>query len=336
MNHILEKYDLVEPEETIVTLPSIPKDGLIAIVGTSGSGKSTILKHQLGFEGHHHIIWRGPLLSLFSTPEKGEELLIACGLRSIPTWKRPFSTLSNGERHRAEIALGIDSGFNVIDEFTSVVDRVTAKSLSVALSKYYRRSTLDRLVVATCHKDILEWLQPDHIYDTDLREWLPRGSLRQRPKIKLNISPCEPKKVWEIFRKHHYLNSKMNKSCNAFVATHEGEAVAMTSVIAYPNGNFKNAWREHRTVVLPEWQGLGIGNKLSDTIAKHIVSSGCRFFSKTSHPAMGEHRNKSPNWKATSKNGKKRDDYKADRKTKEDGHKMAHAHRVCYSHEFIK
>jgi hypothetical protein len=70
-------------------------------------------------------------------------------------------------------------------------------------------------------------------------------------------------------------------------------------------------------------------------VAKHIVSGGCRFFSKTSHPAMGEHRNKSPNWKPTSKNGKKRDDYKAERKTKEDGHKMAHAHRVCYSHEYI-
>ena len=50
---------------------------------------------------------------------------------------------------------------------------------------------------------------------------------------------------------------------------------------------------------------------------------------------MGMYRENSEKWKPTSKNKKARHDYNVDRKTKEDNHKMQHAHRVCYSHEYI-
>tara|TARA_B100001059_G_scaffold181998_1_gene183070 strand:+ start:2245 stop:3339 length:1095 start_codon:yes stop_codon:yes gene_type:complete len=342
VKEILKKYDLVVDEETI-QIPKIPKKGLIAIIGSSGSGKSTILRDIYGDSIDDTITYPNkPLLSLFSSAKKGEELLIACGLRSIPTWKREITTLSNGEKHRAEIALGIDNGKDYIDEFTSVVDRDTAKSLSVALSKYFVRSNKEKLIIATCHRDIVEWLQPDHVYDTDLREWLPRGSLRQRPKIELKVRSCDSQKVWEIFRKHHYLSSDINKSCNSFVATYNNNPIAMTSIISQPGGNIKNGWRGHRTVVLPEWQGMGIGVKLSDLIAEYVTSSGCVFYSKTSHPSMGIHRENSPNWEATSYNKKNRPDYidRMDSLTKSEyGHTdellKTHSDRVCYCHKFI-
>ena len=105
------------------------------------------------------------------------------------------------------------------------------------------------------------------------------------------------------------------------------------SVLAHPSGSVKNAWREHRTVVIPEFQGLGIGVRISDEIAKIIVGEGCRYFSKTAHPAMGEYRERSNFWFGTSKNKKLRKDYKS-KNIKGSNDFKRHANRVCYSHEF--
>ena len=59
-----------------------------------------------------------------------------------------------------------DSGneFVVIDEFTSVVNRDAAKSMSFALQRYARKNGL-RLVVASCHFDVVDWLQPDYVFN---------------------------------------------------------------------------------------------------------------------------------------------------------------------------
>lgn len=334
---IFEKYDLVDVDESF-PLPTIPSEGLILLVGSSGSGKSTILKKQLGHVDTKYATMT-PLYKMFSSEHRAEELLIACGLRSVPVWRRCLSTISNGERHRAEMALAIDRGVQTVDEFSSVVDRDTAKSLAWAVKKWFSRSGQKRLVIASCHRDIIDWLLPDFVYDTDVKEWVARGDLpRSRPKIHFDLTPCNGQKVWPIFKKHHYLVSKLNKSCNAWVATLPGgNPVGFCAILAFPNANFRNAWREHRTVILPEFQGLGIGSAISDCIAQMVVESGGRFFSKTSHPAFGNHRENSPLWAPTSKNRSRRLDYQvasvADHK--ESKHMLAHANRRCWSHEFI-
>lgn len=335
-NDIFDKYDLLDVDEGF-PIPELPSDGLVLICGSSGSGKSSILKHHFGEE---RVAFNDlPICENFTSYAEAERLLIACGLRSIPTWKRPIQKLSNGEKHRAYCAKAIDSGAKYIDEFTSVVDRDTAKALAYSMQKYFRSSgSANRLVIATCHRDVVDWLNPDHLYDTDIKSWVKlqnRGCLR-RPPIRLRIrSERHGENLWSIFKRHHYLSSSYNASANAFAAEMEGKVVGMTSILRFPNGNFKNGWREHRTVVLPEFQGLGIGTVLSETIAEMVVSSGGRFFSKTSHPAFGLHRDKSEKWRATSKNHKPRPDYAKSRKTKEDGHKMLHSHRICFSHEYI-
>lgn len=321
---IFDKYDLVDFDEPI-KIPEMPSTGLTVIVGASGTGKSTILT-QWGMKPLK-LDTTVPIIELFDNEEWGEEFLIKCGLRSIPTWKRSLSNVSNGERHRAEIAVSLSKGSFYIDEFTSLVDRNTARALCYALS--------GDLVIATCHRDILRWLDADNIYDTDSCQWLDRGLVRRDNKLTISIRPCDTEAIWEVFKRHHYLSGKVNKSANSWVALYNGKPIAMTSVIAFPNGNWTNGWRGHRTVVLPEFQGMGIGSLLSDTVADYIVSTGARYFSKTSHPAFGEHRNKSDKWKPTSKNGVKRTDYTSKRKTKENGYKLAHADRVCYSHEYI-
>ena len=326
---IFDKYDLEEVNNE-VTIPN-KRGGLIAVVGNSGSGKTTILK-AWGMEEDTFDLTT-PIYKLFDSDEQAEHYLILAGLRSVPTWRNTLVNVSNGERQRAELAIKLSRGVICIDEFTSLVDRDTAKALCISLNK--NKASIKDLTLASCHHDILQWLEFDHAYNADTKTWIDRGSLRQDREIRLSIRPCDTKEVWEIFKRHHYLSGKINASANSWCCYIGDKPVAMTSVIAFPSGNWKNGWRGHRTVVLPEFQGMGIGTLLSDTIAEYIVSTGARFFSKTAHPAFGMHRNNSENWKPTSKNGIIRKDYKSKRKTKEGGHKIAHANRCCYSHEYV-
>ena len=118
--------------------------------------------------------------------------------------------------------------------------------------------------------------------------------------------------------------------------------MAFHAVLHSTNRDIHSYWRGHRTVVLPEFQGMGIGTAFSDAIAEFYVSQGVRYFSKTAHPSFGEHREKSPLWRATSMNKKSRTGsyLNADgtaRKMPGYGGTttVRDAYRVCYSHEYI-
>ena len=54
----------------------------------------------------------------------------------------------------------------VFDEFTSVVDRQVAQTACLAVAKAVRKSE-KRFVAVSCHYDILDWLEPDWIFDTN-------------------------------------------------------------------------------------------------------------------------------------------------------------------------
>ena len=341
---IRKKYDIKDYVESPVLIPDLPQDGIVLIVGTSGSGKSTILRTK----GHDSQVQFDPQVNVvenFSTPERGEELLLATGLRSIPTWFRPPYTLSNGEHHRFVMALCLDQGIRVIDEFTSVVDRDTAKSLAYSMRQYYDRSgQTEPLYIASCHRDIIDWLDPDWVYDTDLQKLDNRRLLHRlgrRPEITLTIRSTGPQ-YWEMFKKYHYLDTKMSRSGHYYVGLIGDKPVAFHAVLHSTNRDIHSYWRGHRTVVLPEFQGMGIGTAFSDAIAQIYVDRGLRYFSKTAHPSFGEHRQKSPLWRATSTNLKSRlgSYLNKDGTTRKmpgyGGTTTARdAGRLCYSHEYI-
>ena len=140
------------------------------IVGASGSGKSTLLRESgLWHEDLQDIIFWRPdeaIVSHFATPDQAIEKLHACGLASVPTLCKPYRVLSNGEKYRAKFARLLEDNF-IMDEFTSEVNRETAKSLCVSASKYIRKKDLKNIVLASCHKDIIPWLQPDWVFDCD-------------------------------------------------------------------------------------------------------------------------------------------------------------------------
>ena len=344
LDEIKKKYDITDYKESLVTIPDLPKEGIVLIVGTSGSGKSTILR-SLGKLEQPKVDNGRNTIDNFTTPERGEELLLACGLRSIPTWFREPATLSNGEYHRFEMALSLDQGLGTVDEFTSVVDRDTAKSLALSIRKFYdRRGTTDPLYIASCHRDIIDWLDPDWVYDTDLQKLDNRRSLLpvgRRPPITLTIRSTTPD-YWRYFSKYHYLDTRMSRSVHCYVGLLGDKPIAFHAAIHSTNRDIHSYWRGHRTVVLPEFQGMGIGTAFSDAIAQMYVDRGLRYFSKTAHPSFGEHRQNSPLWRATSTNLKSRlgsyllKDGTARKMPGYGGTTTARdAGRVCYSHEYI-
>ncbi len=282
---------------------NVPIEGLEwsvgLIVGPSGSGKTTIANQIFGSESvFKENVWTDAAIVDDFTPNLSVKeitsVLSHVGLASPPSWLLPYGHLSNGQQFRADLArvLSETSGLIVFDEFTSVVDRTVAKIGSSAVQKYVRK--IDRQFVAvSCHYDIAEWIEPDWVLDMQT-ETFTRRRLR-RPQIKLQVQRCHHS-AWRVFRGHHYLSAELNKASTCFVAMFEGSPVAFCAALPFPHGKIKNGYREHRTVVLPDFQGVGIGNRLSEHVGEFYAQLGKRFFSTTSHPAMVGHRSRSKRW----------------------------------------
>ena len=145
---------------------NLPENFNIGVIyGTSGSGKSTLL-NEFGTEVVHHWDKDKAIISHFKSPDEGINKLSAVGLNSIPSWYKPYHVLSNGEKFRADLSRSIGSDV-VIDEFTSVVDRNVAKASSIALSKYVKKNRITNVVISTCHEDVIDWLEPDWVINTN-------------------------------------------------------------------------------------------------------------------------------------------------------------------------
>ena len=315
--------------QSTFTVPyfEVPSDFTLGVIyGPSGTGKSTLLKE---FGEIATTSW-DPSKAVASQVDYN--LLMRLGLSSIPSLCRPYHVLSNGEKHRADIAMTIGHGC-VIDEFTSVCHRELAQSISIGLKKVIDQHEYKNVVIATCHEDVIKWLQPDWVANT-LTGQFQDGRL-ERPCSRYDVVPCSSK-AWSIFSDHHYLSSEINKSAHCWLMIKDNEAICgFAASLAFPNRAFNNAWKGHRTVILPDFQGMGLGSKLSDTIAQLHLDRGLRYFSKTAHPKLGAYRDRSPLWRPTSKNGISRKDYLSSERSGKYKNKAVHASRVCFSHEYV-
>lgn len=273
------------------------------IVGPSGSGKTTLAKEAFkDYRFHEGFEWHDKKSVVDCFPENVDTKTIvgtmnSVGFSSPPHWLKPFAHLSNGQKFRVELARSIIENKTgvVFDEFTSVVDRDVAKIGCAAISKAIRKKEMPPFVAVACHYDIIDWLDPDWVFDvgTQQFEWRLR---RRRPEISLEIRKTSTSS-WRAFREHHYLDHHINASAQCYVATWNDKPVAFTSVVHFPHPKCATFKREHRTVVLPDFQGVGIGNRISEIIGQHFTRKGFRFVSTTSAPSMIWHRSKSPLWR---------------------------------------
>jgi GNAT superfamily N-acetyltransferase len=145
----------------------------------------------------------------------------------------------------------------------------------------------------SCHYDIKEWLEPDWVLDMATGK-LARGRLR-RPQLNLEIIRTD-RTAWPVFKRHHYLSTALNPAAACYVALVDGSPAVFTAVLPFPHP-ICPGWREHRTVCLPDFQGLGLGNALSEFVASLYAATGKPYTSTTSHPAMMRHRAHSKLWR---------------------------------------
>lgn len=161
------------------------------ICGGSGTGKSSIAREVFGKENIASFEYDGNKAVIDEMPENAgfnevAKTFTSVGFASVPSWLKPYSVLSNGEKMRVDIARMMleHKQLAIMDEFTSVVDRTIAQVSSCAISKAIRRNGNDnRFVFVSCHKDIIDWLNPDWIYDTDERRFFfasPASGLESR------------------------------------------------------------------------------------------------------------------------------------------------------------
>ena len=195
------------------------------IVGASGSGKTTVARELFGDNLISGFEWSKDKSILDDFPEEMSikdicGLLSSVGFSSPPSWVRPFHALSNGEQFRVNMArtLAENKTLAVVDEFTSVVDRTVARIGSAAIQKTVRKRN-QKIIAVSCHYDIAEWLEPDWIYQP-ATDTLSVGRSLQRPKIELTIKRVHSS-AWQLFRKHHYLNTSLNRD----VCPYSGQAI---------------------------------------------------------------------------------------------------------------
>jgi len=277
------------------------------IVGPSGSGKSRLARHLFGPAVWQQPVWpedRAVIDCFGDRPiQEITGLLTSVGFGSPPSWIKPYHVLSTGERFRCDLARALaeanaqttdaEPSLVVFDEFTSVVDRNVARIASAALRRAMDKGLIRcRFVAVTCHYDVAEWLQPDWMLD--MADGVFQRGFFRRPPIQLAIFRCAHA-AWRAFAPHHYLSARLNPAAQCYLALWNEVAVAFCAVLPIPG--HKNHWRISRLVVLPDFQGVGIGTALLEAVAELYRSWGRRLSITASHPAIVGHLRRSRRWR---------------------------------------
>jgi len=291
---IIDRFDL--QSDTIVERFSgeidIKTDWQVGlIVGASGTGKTTIAK-KLFSDGYYEPKKHSSdaIINEIGKEKSIEEVtktLNAVGFSSPPSWLKPYDVLSNGEKMRVDLADAIlnDVDDIVFDEFTSVVDRQVAKVGSFATQKAIRR-TNKRFIAVGCHYDVEEWLMPDWVFSTDeMKMVYNERRLLWRPNFNFKlIEITEKSKYWKMFSRYHYLSHSHNNAASVFVGLINNELAGFCSVLHFPHPKVKDIKRIHRLVVLPDYQGCGLGSVMLKNVCDLFKQNRIRLV--TSQPAL--------------------------------------------------
>jgi GNAT superfamily N-acetyltransferase len=274
------------------------------IVGPSGCGKTSIARQVFAGSFQPDLKWgAASIIDDFSKSRSMEEISGVCqavGFNTIPAWMRPFQVLSNGERFRVELArrlLELPDPI-IVDEFTSVVDRQVAQIGSHAVQKYVRKNKR-KFVAVSCHYDIVDWLQPDWIFEPATMHFA-RRSLQQRPQLDVTVSRV-PYSAWKMFASFHYLMAELHRSARCFALFVKDRIACFAGILPKPVSRGQSAGEAirgvSRVVTLPDWQGLGLAFVLLDKLGAAYQASGIRFRNYPAHPAFVRAHQRSAAWK---------------------------------------
>ena len=272
---------------------------IVLITGDSGSGKSALLKAikaDLGTEAQDTkdlaIDPNKPIIeTVGANTTQAIEALSQVGLNDAFLFLRPYRQLSDGQKHRYQTAQLAQSQkpFWIIDEFTSTLDRDTAKILAFNLQKQARKQG-KAVIAATTHKDLLKDFAPNvHIH----KRYGKEVTVKYYPKVKAqNCSLTHQMTIqqgtkadYKTLSQFHYRTSRLPAPRKIFTLKRKGELCGVI-VYSYPSpitfgrakvwkGNIQQLQKEisiiSRVVIHPKYRSIGLGAKL---IAETLSQAG--------------------------------------------------------------
>lgn len=292
--------------EVKIDVNSIKNIGVI--YGASGTGKTTLAKQMFGNDCFDLNLDKSKcVIDQFSDGFSYEErvaMLNSIGLSQVSCWIKPINTLSNGQQARASAAIAMSTNKQIIvlDEWTSVVDRNVAKAMSHCLQRFARKFN-KKIMVCSCHEDILEWLKPDVIIncDNNLIENISQEQWELKKKSHIEFQIREVKReTWHQFSKYHYLNDRLCGGLGFYYGLFlNNKQIGFQAFNEYTpvQNNKQRILHSNRTVVHPDYCGFGLGVKLINCTSKFIRAKGYRVMAKFSSQVVYNSLIKSESWR---------------------------------------
>lgn len=97
------------------------------------------------------------------------------------------------------------------------------------------------------------------------------------------------------------MSTELNPSAHCYIGYIENNPVSFFAVLHFPHPSAKNIKKGHRLVVLPDYQGLGIGHIFSTEIAAIYKKQGYRFVITSSTKSLFKQRSADKRWAVTRK-----------------------------------
>ncbi len=164
--------EILEEIKDDYKIPDVYSVGVI--YGNSGTGKTQLAKKLFDFKPIEYTQEQlnRSILDMFPENLKVSEIteiFLKVGLGTPKSWIKKYDILSNGQKMRFDLAYQImTQDFICFDEFTSVVDRNVAYTICKIVNKIIKKAN-KKMVVISCHSDILEWIEYDWVIDTNFQ-----------------------------------------------------------------------------------------------------------------------------------------------------------------------
>jgi GNAT superfamily N-acetyltransferase len=127
-----------------------------------------------------------------------------------------------------------------------------------------------------------------------------RRCLQRRPAMEFEFRRVE-RTLWRQFAPHHYMSAELPSSARCFALTYEGQAVAFAGVMTRPYTKSLPLYGISRVVVMPDWQGLGLGMVIMEKVGALLRALRLRMNIYPAHPSFIQSCVRSPTWRMLKK-----------------------------------
>ncbi|HEP5208921.1 TPA: GNAT family N-acetyltransferase, partial [Streptococcus pyogenes] len=97
-----------------------------------------------------------------------------------------------------------------------------------------------------------------------------------RSKQEFTVRRCSIAE-WGKFRRYHYLNGDIVRAARCFGLYDDDKIIGFIGVIHFPHPKNKKIKRVTRLVILPDYQGVGLGTRFLKSVAEIYSCQGFDF-----------------------------------------------------------